>query len=144
MAARNQNEGIEQAKVIAWAQARLGQFPELRFLFHCPNGGARNPVVAMQLTAMGVRKGVPDLLLPLHKWLPNYPAMVAGLAIEMKSAKGRLTPEQSEWFAHLTAQGWICTVCRTAEDAINALAAYLCGGFDKIKHVDSPTTNSPT
>jgi hypothetical protein len=62
-ARRSQPEAVEQAKVIAWAQSKLAQWPMLRRLFHTPNGGMRNAVVAGQLTAMGVRKGVPDLQL---------------------------------------------------------------------------------
>jgi len=126
VAGRNQTEGIEQAKAVAWAQSQIATVPEYRFLFHTPNGGARNPVVAQQLTAMGVRRGVPDLLWPLHRSAKH------GLAIEMKSSKGALTPEQKEWLSYLTGQGWICTVARSAQEAIEALAAYHAGAFDSI------------
>jgi len=149
-ARRNQTEGVEQAAVIAWAQSKLRDWPELKFLFHTPNGGARNVVVAGQLKAMGVKRGVPDLLLPLVCWIYKDDAGVVGgvkhvrngLAVEMKSDTGALTPEQKEWFAHLTAQGWVCTVARSAEEAITALASYLAGDFDKIPRAEVPSTTA--
>jgi hypothetical protein len=51
----------------------------------------------------------------------------------MKSGSGSLTPEQREWFEHLTAQGWCCIVCKTAQEATDALADYLNGAFDRIE-----------
>jgi hypothetical protein len=48
-----------------------------------------------------------------------------GLVIEMKSATGRLTPQQNEWLAHYTAQGWITHVCKSADEAREVLCSYL-------------------
>ena len=130
-----QTEGVAQAEVVRWAQSRIAAHPELAFLFHTPNGGHRSPVVGGQMKALGVKRGVPDLLLPLHRWRADGPLETHkhGLAIEMKSSKGSLTPEQRAWLAHLEAQGWITAVCRSAQEAIDALAAYVTGDFDRIK-----------
>ena len=134
-ARRNQREALEQAKVIAWAQKQLKRWPCLRFLFHTPNGGMRNPVIAGQFKAMGVRRGVPDLQLHhrVSDGIPPWPRSYQGIVIEMKERGGKLTPEQRDWFAHLTAQEWIYLTCFSAEEAIKSLEAYLTGAFGLIE-----------
>lgn len=126
---RNQIEAVEQAKVIAWAQENIARWPALAFLFHTPNGGARNAVVAMQLKAMGVRRGVPDLMLPLHTVWHFGPLETHkhGLAIEMKVVGGKMDHEQVRWCDWLVSQGWRHAVCYSAQEAIDTIAAYLQG-----------------
>jgi hypothetical protein len=68
--------------VIAWAAYAQRKYPELELLFHVPNGEARDPRTAAKLKWLGVRPGVPDLLLPM----PRGP--YAGLALEMKRRRG--------------------------------------------------------
>jgi hypothetical protein len=95
------------------------ELSELRLLFAIPNGGARHPAVAGKLKAEGVKAGVPDLLLPVARRRWN------GLFIEMKSAKGRVSPAQKEWIDALDAQGYRCEVCYGAEAAFDAILGYL-------------------
>jgi len=75
--------------------------------------------VAKKLLAEGMRKGVPDLILPVPR--PPY----CGLAIEMKAPKGVLKPEQRWWRDALTALGWAYQLCRSAEQAIQTYRSYL-------------------
>lgn len=113
----NRSEEIEQARVIKWSHrvAVRELMPELRWLFHVPNGGLRTALAGAQMKALGVKPGVPDLILPVGR----------GLAIEMKSATGSTTPEQKEWLAHFEAQGWTVAIARSAQDARIALCQYL-------------------
>jgi hypothetical protein len=93
--------------------------PELRWLFHVPNGGKRTALVGAQMKAMGVKPGVPDLLLPV--WREGS----AGLALEMKTAIGRLSTEQNDWKHHFESEGWQFRVARSAQEARTILCAYL-------------------
>lgn len=95
-------------------------WPELRWLFAVPNGGARARKTAVDLKAEGVKPGVPDYLLPVQRG--GY----VGLAIELKRLDGgRTSPEQREWLAHLEAQGWHAVVRRGWEEAVDELRDYL-------------------
>ena len=113
-------EDEEQMAVIAWAATMEDKYPELALLFHIPNGGKRMKSVAARFKAMGVKKGVPDLFLPVAK--KGYP----GLWIEMKRAKGGcLSPHQKEWINKLCAQGYRVTCCHGFEAAVAELVTYL-------------------
>lgn len=81
-------EDTEQMGVIDWANWNTGRFPELKLLFHVPNGGKRNAAEAARFKAMGVKAGVPDLCLPVARG--GY----AGLYIEMKYGKNKTTEKQ--------------------------------------------------
>lgn len=114
-------EEKEQARLIKWShQPAVRQAAGmLAYLFHTPNGGKRDSLTGGQMRALGVKPGVPDLLLPVesHGW--------NGLAIEMKSASGTTTPDQERWLDTLKANGWAVHVCRSADDARAAIVAYL-------------------
>lgn len=115
-------EAAEQMLVFQWAEWMLGKWPELEHLYHCPNGGSRNPVEAARLKAQGVKAGVPDLFLPVPR--VGY----HGLYIEMKRQKGgRVSDDQKDWIAFLTAQGYRTAVCKGAEEAIREITQYLGG-----------------
>lgn len=110
-----------QAALIAWANARSALQPELRFLFHVPNGGSRNIREAANLKRAGVRAGVPDLHLPVPR------GEHVGLWIEMKSADGRTSPEQREWASFLHAHGHRVETCRDWIAARDIIVEYLAG-----------------
>jgi hypothetical protein len=83
--------------------ARLGERkrPELRLLFAIPNAGAgAQSGQAGKMKAEGVKRGVPDLHLPVAR--NGY----HGLFIEMKYGKGTPSPEQKEWIADLREEGY--------------------------------------
>lgn len=63
-----------------------------------PNGGFRRPVEAAILKAMGVRAGVPDLVLLGPNGQSCY--------VEFKADKGRLTESQEMFHAKLKALGF--------------------------------------
>lgn len=115
-------EDQEQIALINWARMQEKRYPELRMLFHIPNGGSRGKAEAGRFRAMGVRAGVPDLFLPVAKsgW--------HGLFIEMKRQRGgRVSDEQKAWIYALVAQGYLAIVCRGAEEAIENIKEYLGG-----------------
>lgn len=113
------NEDNEQTTLMAMVETHLGRYPELRWLHHSPNGGKRDVRVAQQLKRMGVKKGFPDLILPVRRG--DKP----GLVIEMKFGEGKTSPEQKEWLAHFSAQGWEVSVAYGFESAWARIRNYL-------------------
>lgn len=91
-------------------------------LFHIKNeersGDARSVAVDR---AAGVKKGVPDLCLPVP--CGDY----HGLYIEMKAPNGRTSPEQDWWLDELRGQGYRAAVCYCWEDAATVILNYLEG-----------------
>ena len=119
------SEAKHQAAIFKWSQQpKIRQrWPELALLHHIPNGGRRDPIEAKHLQLQGVKKGVPDLHLPVAK--RGYHS----LYIELKNEKGRASEDQKWWAERLKAQGNEWRLCRGWEDAVNTLMWYL-GGED--------------
>lgn len=113
-------ESWEQQQVIKWSQqpSIRQAYPELAMLYHIPNERA-DKVQAAILKAMGVKKGVPDLHLPIPSG--NY----HGLYIEMKAVDGKPEDEQIWWLEHLKANGYACTVCYGWQQATEVLLWYM-------------------
>jgi len=68
---------------------------------------------------VGVKPGVPDLLMPVVSG-PD-----CGLALEFKSAVGRMSPEQGESADHLKLNGWLVLMVRSADAARATVMHYL-------------------
>ena len=85
------------------------QYPKLT-LFAIPNGGNRNLITAMTMKREGVLAGVADLFLA-------FPSQgFHGLWIEMKTSKGRQSPEQKHFQTDMEKQGYKYVVCRSFEE----------------------------
>ena len=113
------NEHEMQCEVIRWARAMEVKFPELALLYAIPNGGMRNIVEAVKLSAEGVKSGVPDLHLPVAR------KGFHGLWIEMKTQRGGVSKKQKEWHKRLSERGHSVKVCRSIQQATEALHEYL-------------------
>lgn len=107
-------------------QRTVAQYLDLRgwLWLHCPNGGKRNPREAARLKGMGVKPGVPDVLI-FEQWREvrgSEPTVFEfsgfGIAIELKSPKGRTTKTQDAWLAGLRRRGWKTAVCRSIDEVI--------------------------
>lgn len=110
--------------MFSWARLAAGRFPELKFMFHIPNGGGRNKIEAANLKRQGVKAGVPDICLPVSR--NGY----HGLWIELKVGKNRTTEHQDEYISFLSAQGYDVAVCYGMEDAAKKIVEYLGGSVD--------------
>jgi len=113
-----------QAGLFKWAKLASARHPELAFLFAIPNGGARDLITGAMLKAEGVKRGVPDL------FLPAAAGPFHGLFLEMKTASGRLSPEQHRWQHSLIEQGYACVTAHSLEQAIDTLTRYLTGRLE--------------
>lgn len=82
--------------------------------FHVPNGGGRSKGEGGVFKALGVRAGIPDLI------LIGDGRMVC---LECKADKGRLTPKQRETIAAFADAGAPTMIVRSVDQALEALAA---------------------
>lgn len=81
---KNPEEQLQKAIVVA-----IGRLAPRTFVCHIPNGGKRGLYEASRLKAMGVKRGVPDLLLILSSGEVAF--------IEVKAEGGSLSPEQKDF-----------------------------------------------
>lgn len=116
---RKRSEATEQEIVINWCEYNSPRHPELKLIYHVPNGGSRNQLEAVNLKRQGVKAGVPDLNLPVA--LNGF----HGLYIEMKFGKNKTTEKQKWWLEQLQQQGYKTAVCYGADEAINTIKEYL-------------------
>jgi len=119
-------ESWEQSTLIQWwhsgGRQSLG-LPEQALLYSIPNGACKSPAAAQQFKREGLLAGVPDLFLAWPSGGRH------GLYIEMKRrAGGRVSPEQTETMAALSAAGYSCAVCHGWNEAASAIATYIHGG----------------
>lgn len=113
-------EEEEQIDLMRWAALAAAARPELRLLFHIPNGGSRGKAEAGRFRAMGVKSGVPDLCLPVARG-PWH-----GLFVELKRTRGgRVSSEQAVWIRELEAQGYCAVVAYGWEQARAEIEEYL-------------------
>ena len=136
-----QTEEEIHRSVIEWASAQQGARPALQLLFHPPNGGKMPKGAAGKMVGLGMRQGVPDLLLPARRQGATGKRHV-GLALELKSPKGRLRPTQAWWLDHLQAEGWAIGVAWTFGEARAILEDYLDGIYEgqtlDLSHAEPP------
>ena len=105
------SEEQEQVVLASWLDARG------LLWCHVPNGGQRSKATGSRLKRMGVKAGVPDILIFGR----------LNIAIELKRADGALSDvseAQEWWLEQLEARGWVTMVGYGATDAIAKLSRY--------------------
>jgi VRR-NUC domain len=119
-------EEQEQADLVKRCAEHEKQWPELKVLFHIPNGGWRGSLAGLRMTRAGVKKGVPDMCLPVMRVRPDGLGCFGGLWVEMKK-KGRSTvsKEQKLWIRRLRRCGYAVAVCKGMEIAWTLILWYL-------------------
>jgi len=114
-------EEREQIALIEWAHLHDDIWP---YLIHVRNEGKRSVAEGAKAKRMGLMKGVSDLFLARPRWeLENN--LKAGLWIELKSKKGRLTPSQNKFLDLMESTGYMASVAYSWTDAANAILEYL-------------------
>lgn len=118
------SEHAEQAVVIEWCFLNLSKYPELDLIHSIPNGAmlGGGKIGAMRMNVLkkeGLRPGTPDL------FLPSAHGGKFGAYIEMKTEKGRLSENQSQFISQVEKYGYICFVAYGAQEAIEFLEDYL-------------------
>ena len=105
------SEATEQAKVVAYLRGRGWLFSATA------NGVGAGRMQWVQLARSGVAPGVPDLL--VFEAVAGY----RGVAIELKTARGKVSIEQARWIEALRDRGWYAFVAYGADEAIAKLEA---------------------
>ena len=122
-------EHAEQTAVMQWSVLNGQHFPNLDLLHAVPNGGDRKMSVAASLKAEGVKRGVPDLVLPVPMGAYH------GLYIEMKvpgretQKDGGRSPEQVKWHQRLRALGYAVATAYGWQAACWVIFTYYTGGL---------------
>ena len=116
---RKSREADEQEAFFRWIAWEKNAHQELAMCFHVPNGGKRDFAEAAHLKRMGVRAGVPDLVLPAPK------GGFHGLFIELKAPGGCVSEEQKDWIGRLRAAGYRAEVCVGWIAAVKTVCEYL-------------------
>lgn len=117
---RRPEDDIQRA-VCQWleVQERLGKLT----WYAIPNGGKRSKIEAAIMKGLGVRAGIPDLLVLCEG---------RSLYIELKAPENKLTgykggkvsKEQQEAMERLETHGASCVVCWSTDEAIAAVTAF--------------------
>jgi len=106
----DRTEDWEQRQLVQWAR----RHPWGQLLFHVPNENHHHD------TQLGVRSGVPDLMLPIPMGGKH------GLFIEMKRASGgRLSEAQKRWLGWLNELGYEAVCCHGWKEARDVIEAYM-------------------
>ena len=106
--------------------------PELKWLHAIPNAGARGNLIARsQLKAEGVKAGIADIFLPVHRDLRSFGFDIKefnGLYIELKRANGKMSdisPEQREFGQFVKTQGYEWFAAFGWREAAQLIQTYL-------------------
>lgn len=102
-----------------WIFAHESRYPILKFTFHSPNGGRRGKSEAGRFKAMGVRKGVVDIINPFST--DHAP----GLACELKAPNGKLTDDQKAFLEVARRDKYVTGVCYTIDEFLVCVHKYL-------------------
>ena len=113
-------ESQEQERLFEWAGLMSKRYPVLQLLYHIPNEGKRSPASGGRLKRMGLKRGVPDICLPVSRG--GY----HGLYIELKCEhSGKATEEQLQWLKALDEQGYAAALCHGWWNASRVIEKYI-------------------
>lgn len=112
-------ESQQQIALFQWVGISFRKYPQLKLLYHIPNGGKRDVRVAAKLKREGTKPGVLDIHLPVAR------QGFHSLYIEMKVGSNKLTKLQQDFKRMAESEGNLCVVCYSWVEAKDALEGYL-------------------
>jgi len=107
---RHLEESI-QKQIVLWCKQHDN--PKFHGIFHVPNGDFRDKRTAIKLKKMGVKAGIPDLMLPLENGKVFW--------LELKTKKGKLSAVQKVVIAKLKKKGHLVEVAFGYDQAVEIL-----------------------
>ena len=94
------------------------QYPKIRFC--ASSGGVYTGISqARKMVRNGYVKGFPDLF--IYEARNGY----HGLALEIKTIKGRATKEQKDWIEALNERGYKAVIVKGLPDILNLIDSYM-------------------
>lgn len=108
-----------------FAAIRTIEDPRIPFIFACPNGGDRNAIVAANMVAEGVKRGVPDVILPF--WSGRYfmGAIEFKRPIYRTAEDGGLLPDQIRYRDFIVDKGGFWRLAYTWDEGFSHVLEYL-------------------
>jgi hypothetical protein len=109
-------------------QKGICKYLDLNNVLYCGSMGGQYQVHFSQrikAKKSGYKKGFPDLF--IYEISRIEDTIYAGLAIELKTKKGRPTKEQIEWMNNLNERGYMATICTGIDEALEVINKYLKG-----------------
>lgn len=122
-------EADDQAALFRWAEHFKAKYPELEFLNGSLNGVPLSLVQAGKAKAAGMKKGFPDINLPVARG--GYHGLFIELKIKpYRNHKNKMvypttSKEQKHWLFWLTQHGYRAVVCKGFDAAVEEILAYL-------------------
>ena len=127
------SEATEHEALFDFLSRMEGRYPDVKWAFHTPNGEKRDKATAAKLKRMGVRAGVPDVLMPIMNAAPIGGEFFVGLAIELKVGRNTVSDEQAAWLECLQLNGWATYICYDWVDAARILIRWVGGNPDDVE-----------
>jgi hypothetical protein len=109
-------------------QKAVCKYLDLNNILYCGSMGGQYQIHFSQrikAKKSGYKKGFPDLFIYEISKIDNN--IYAGLAIELKTKKGRPTEEQIYWINELNKRGYMASICRGIDEALEVIDRYLKG-----------------
>ena len=98
------------------------QYPKIRYCGSA--GGVYTGITqARKMVRTGYVKGFPDLFIYEARTINGK--VYHGLAIEIKTIKGRATKEQKEWIDDLNDRGYKAKICKGLPEILDVIDKYL-------------------
>lgn len=117
------SEHTIQAQCVRWFAL---QYPTLnQLLFAIPNGGHRSKAAAGKAKAEGAKRGVADLFLSIPNVGDKAAFWKCGIYIEIKTPRGRQSPEQIQFQRTVENLGYRYAICRSLEEFQTTIQQYL-------------------
>ena len=112
------SEQKEQELFCAWLDKNNIKY------FAIPNGGYRKITEGVNLKRSGVKRGVPDVCIPIP--IRSFTQDYHGAYIELKRVeKYSITSEQKDWITYLQSRGYFAEIAYGHKHAINLISSYL-------------------
>ena len=119
-ATRSDLEFKIQSGFIDWIRiVEIEQYPELQLLYAIPNGGNRHPTTGAKMKREGVKRGVPDLHLPIARG-PYH-----SLYLETKVPGGKPSKWQEAFMQAVEDERNCVKICYGIDELIREVLWYL-------------------
>jgi len=112
-----------QSEIIKWVQSLEPYYPELALMNASLNGIQTTAKIKAMMNAQGMKKGYPDLFLPVSRIINGQ--LSHGLFIEIKTIDGRAKKEQLWWNEQLNKQGYMAVFCYGLDDVKKIICNYM-------------------
>lgn len=116
---RRTGEHDNQSAYFKILDLNIRQHPELTFIFAIPNAAKRSPQVIREMLDEGLKKGVPDICIPISRhghgaaWIEN------------KFGDNKMSPDQLRFRDFLIEQGYAFKTCYTLDNQLDFTEWYL-------------------